>query len=62
MNMRNILKGNQPSRDTDEGDAWAEVWDKIQQHAKHPVTVIYGHDARRVPPRYLWKLIIRASN
>jgi Calcineurin-like phosphoesterase len=47
MNMRNMYKGK-PSKDTDEGDPWAELWNKSQRRSKHPTTVIYGHDARRV--------------
>jgi hypothetical protein len=47
MNMRNIYKG-EASRNTNRGEAWAELWDKSQRHAAKPTTVIYGHDARRV--------------
>jgi hypothetical protein len=47
MNIRNIHKGK-PSKDTDEGDPWAELWNESQLRSKHPTTVIYGHDARRV--------------
>ena len=45
--MRNIYKGK-PSKDTKDGEAWAEIWNKSQRREKHPMTVIYGHDARRV--------------
>lgn len=47
--MRNIYKG-QASRDTKSGDPWAQIWNKSQKDAAHPITVIYGHDARRVLP------------
>ena len=48
MNMRNIYKG-ESSRDTDKGEPWAHLWSKTQHDAEHPTTIIYGHDARRVP-------------
>jgi hypothetical protein len=47
MNMRNIRNGK-AIRDTDQGEAWAQVWNKLQRKAAQPTTVIYGHDARRV--------------
>lgn len=47
MNMRNI-HNDEPSKKTDKGRAWAEEWNKSQKHAENPITVIYGHDARRV--------------
>ena len=62
MNMRNIVEGNRPSKYTNEGDAWAQVWDEAQRNAKKPVTVIYGHDARRVPSSYVPMLINRDCN
>jgi hypothetical protein len=47
MNMRNIRNGK-AIRDTDQGEAWAQIWNKLQRKAAQPTTVIYGHDARRV--------------
>jgi len=56
--MRNI-HNNEPSKKTDKGRAWAEEWNKSQKHAEKPITVIYGHDARRVFSSLNCALIIR---
>jgi hypothetical protein len=47
MNMRNVHKG-EALKETDQGKAWADLWNKSQRRLSHPTTVIYGHAARRV--------------
>ena len=47
MNIRNIYE-DKASRETNKGEAWAEVWNKDQNDKSKPVTIVYGHDARRV--------------
>jgi len=46
-NMWNIHNG-EPSRDTNKGDAWSQMWNKSQRDAAKPTTIIYDDDARRV--------------
>lgn len=48
MNMRDIDKDNQPSKDNDVGVQWAEEWNVYQDNSTiNDTEIFYGHDASR---------------